>query len=266
MVRMASWQDFVDSAPEFGERAEALFTARKHHTMATLRRDGSPRISGTEVDFDDGQLCLGMMAGTGPRGGPPPRSSCRDPQPRRRSSGGKPRRMERRGKALRTCGGARRRCRADVRSVPNRHSRCRADSREHAREPPRHRAVEPRLRTRSPRTPLTPGVGAPASGFAGGFGLTRPGRRPGFSCQAALAPAPGVASVWRAESGRWPASQRSSAWTCCPQSWWRRMTGGPAGSAVQRSPHCIRATSAGKSSCPLSVRRYSMRVRLPGCW
>jgi len=64
MVRMASWQDFVGSAPEFGERVEALFTARKHHTMATLRRDGSPRISGTEVDFDDGQLCLGMMAGT----------------------------------------------------------------------------------------------------------------------------------------------------------------------------------------------------------
>ena len=61
---MASWQDFVDSAPEFASRVEALFTARKHHTMATLRKDGSPRISGTEVDFDEGQLCLGMMAGT----------------------------------------------------------------------------------------------------------------------------------------------------------------------------------------------------------
>lgn len=61
---MANWQDFVDSAPEFASRVEALFTARKHHTMATLRKDGSPRISGTEVDFDEGQLCLGMMAGT----------------------------------------------------------------------------------------------------------------------------------------------------------------------------------------------------------
>lgn len=61
---MASWQDFVDSAPEFASRVEALFTARKHHTMATLRNDGSPRISGTEVDFDKGQLVLGMMAGT----------------------------------------------------------------------------------------------------------------------------------------------------------------------------------------------------------
>lgn len=58
---MASWQDFVDSAPEFAARVEALFRSRKHHTMAM---DGSPRISGTEVDFDEGQLCLGMMAET----------------------------------------------------------------------------------------------------------------------------------------------------------------------------------------------------------
>ena len=61
---MASWQDFVDSAPELASRVEGLFTARKHHTMATLRKDGSPRISGTEVDFGQGQLLLGMMAGT----------------------------------------------------------------------------------------------------------------------------------------------------------------------------------------------------------
>jgi pyridoxamine 5'-phosphate oxidase-like protein len=36
---------------------------RKHLTMATLRRDGSPRISGTEVEFSDGQLRIGSMAG-----------------------------------------------------------------------------------------------------------------------------------------------------------------------------------------------------------
>jgi hypothetical protein len=61
---MASCQDFVDSAPEFAARVQGLFTVHKHHTMATLRKDGSPRISGTEVDFDNGQLLLGMMAGT----------------------------------------------------------------------------------------------------------------------------------------------------------------------------------------------------------
>lgn len=151
---MASWQDFVDSAPEFASRVEALFTARKHHTMATLRKDGSPRISGTEVDFNEGQLYLGMMAGR-PRGGSAPRSSCRGPQPRRRSSGGRPRRLEWGGKALRTRGRARRRSTAGIRSVPNRRCRRRADARRHPSQSPRHREVEPRCRTRSPRAPLT---------------------------------------------------------------------------------------------------------------
>jgi hypothetical protein len=31
--------------------------------MATLRKDGSPRISGTEVDFADDDLAVGMMGG-----------------------------------------------------------------------------------------------------------------------------------------------------------------------------------------------------------
>ena len=38
-------------------------TTRKHLTMATLRRDGSPRISGTEVQFKDGDLTIGSMTG-----------------------------------------------------------------------------------------------------------------------------------------------------------------------------------------------------------
>ena len=29
--------------------------------LATLRRDGSPRVSGTEVQFHAGDLCMGMM-------------------------------------------------------------------------------------------------------------------------------------------------------------------------------------------------------------
>ena len=35
--------------------------SRKHLTMATLRQDGSPRISGIEVEFADGQLQIGSM-------------------------------------------------------------------------------------------------------------------------------------------------------------------------------------------------------------
>ncbi|TAN27602.1 MAG: pyridoxamine 5'-phosphate oxidase [Actinomycetota bacterium] len=61
---MISWQEFASEAPELAKRVEALFDNYKHHTMATLRLDGSPRISGTEVRIDDGQLLLGMMSGS----------------------------------------------------------------------------------------------------------------------------------------------------------------------------------------------------------
>ncbi len=47
--------------PEFAARFLRLFEAGKHKTMATLRRDGSPRISGTETQFKQGELWLGSM-------------------------------------------------------------------------------------------------------------------------------------------------------------------------------------------------------------
>lgn len=37
--------------------------AHTHLTLATLRADGSPRISGTECRFADGELWIGSMAG-----------------------------------------------------------------------------------------------------------------------------------------------------------------------------------------------------------
>lgn len=60
---MAAWRDVVASAPEFAEQVQQRFDAHKHKTMATLRRDGSPRISGIEVQFKDGELWFGSMAG-----------------------------------------------------------------------------------------------------------------------------------------------------------------------------------------------------------
>lgn len=60
---MTSWADFEAQDPAFAERVRERFTSHRHHTMATLRGDGSPRISGTEVDFVDGQLVVGMMGG-----------------------------------------------------------------------------------------------------------------------------------------------------------------------------------------------------------
>ncbi len=59
---MTWWEDLVAAEPEFAERVRGRFGVRKHCTMATLRRDGAPRISGTEVEFDGG-LWLGSMPG-----------------------------------------------------------------------------------------------------------------------------------------------------------------------------------------------------------
>jgi Pyridoxamine 5'-phosphate oxidase len=58
---VASWGELEAAEPEFASRMRSLMTSRKHLTMATLRRDGSPRISGTEVELVDGQLRLGSM-------------------------------------------------------------------------------------------------------------------------------------------------------------------------------------------------------------
>jgi hypothetical protein len=59
---MASWREVEREAPELAARAKAHFDSNKHKTLATLRRDGSPRISGIELIFgDDGELCFGSM-------------------------------------------------------------------------------------------------------------------------------------------------------------------------------------------------------------
>jgi hypothetical protein len=58
---VASWNEFEADAPEFATRVRSLMSTRKHLTMATLRRDGSPRISGTEVEFAGGTLQIGSM-------------------------------------------------------------------------------------------------------------------------------------------------------------------------------------------------------------
>jgi len=61
--RTASWSEVEAEAPELMAAVRGCFRVRKHCTMATLRRDGSPRISGTEVQLEDGQLWIGSMLG-----------------------------------------------------------------------------------------------------------------------------------------------------------------------------------------------------------
>jgi hypothetical protein len=59
---MASWAEVEAQAPELAARARTFFDAFTHKTLATLRKDGAPRISGSECEFsDDGQLYIGSM-------------------------------------------------------------------------------------------------------------------------------------------------------------------------------------------------------------
>ncbi|MEV7343166.1 pyridoxamine 5'-phosphate oxidase family protein [Streptomyces sp. NPDC093544] len=67
MTRMArtttnwTWAAFSTAEPDLATTVEDRFTAFTHHTLATLRKDGSPRTSGLEVRFLHGELWLGMM-------------------------------------------------------------------------------------------------------------------------------------------------------------------------------------------------------------
>ncbi|MBV9422125.1 MAG: pyridoxamine 5'-phosphate oxidase family protein [Solirubrobacterales bacterium] len=58
---MTAWQDVEEAVPEFALRVRALFDAHRHKTIATLRADGSPRISGIEAVFEGGELVFGSM-------------------------------------------------------------------------------------------------------------------------------------------------------------------------------------------------------------
>jgi hypothetical protein len=61
---VASWATFEAAEPAFASRVRGSMASRKHLTMATVRRDGSPRISGTEVEFGAGILAIGSMPGS----------------------------------------------------------------------------------------------------------------------------------------------------------------------------------------------------------
>src|SRR5881398_1656174 len=62
-VAMTAWKDVEQAEPEFAARVRRLFDAGRHKTIATLRADGSPRISGIECEFADGELRFGSMPG-----------------------------------------------------------------------------------------------------------------------------------------------------------------------------------------------------------
>ncbi len=58
---MASWAEIEGVAPDLARLARELLEGHVHLTIATLRADGSPRISGIEAKFIDGELWFGSM-------------------------------------------------------------------------------------------------------------------------------------------------------------------------------------------------------------
>ncbi len=60
---MVTWKEVEVAEPAFAARARRILDAHKHKTLATLRADGSPRISGIECEFAGGELTFGSMPG-----------------------------------------------------------------------------------------------------------------------------------------------------------------------------------------------------------
>lgn len=58
---MSSWGEFQSAQPEMAEWVRRCFDAGRHKTIATIRADGSPRISGIECSFEHGQMTFGSM-------------------------------------------------------------------------------------------------------------------------------------------------------------------------------------------------------------
>lgn len=62
-----SWAEFAVESPDLAASVRARLEAHPHHVIATLRADGTPRVSGTNVEFhEEGtatELRIGCMAG-----------------------------------------------------------------------------------------------------------------------------------------------------------------------------------------------------------
>lgn len=56
-----AWATIHGRNPELASYVEKRFASHEHHVLATVRSDGSPRVSGTNVMFTHGILWIGMM-------------------------------------------------------------------------------------------------------------------------------------------------------------------------------------------------------------
>ncbi len=56
-----SWIRLAAEAPQLTWSITSRFSANLHHIIGTIRSDGSPRLSGTEVEITPERVRLGMM-------------------------------------------------------------------------------------------------------------------------------------------------------------------------------------------------------------
>ncbi|MER5871387.1 pyridoxamine 5'-phosphate oxidase family protein [Streptomyces sp. NPDC002044] len=63
-MTITNWAAFEKAEPEFAKAVQDRFAQYPHHVLATLRKDGSPRVAGLNVDIRGGELWLGMMPGS----------------------------------------------------------------------------------------------------------------------------------------------------------------------------------------------------------
>jgi hypothetical protein len=61
---VASWEQFESEAPELAAAVRERLDAHTHKIMATLKRDGSPRISGIEIAIRNGELWIHGIPGS----------------------------------------------------------------------------------------------------------------------------------------------------------------------------------------------------------
>lgn len=60
---MVMWHEFEGVVPAFAGEISNCLAQRRHCTLATLRSDGSPRLSGTELSLFDGNVYFAVQPG-----------------------------------------------------------------------------------------------------------------------------------------------------------------------------------------------------------
>lgn len=64
MANVSNFQDVVNAVPDLAARVRTILSSTQNSVLGTLRRDGSPRLSGIDCYIGDGRLCIASAPGT----------------------------------------------------------------------------------------------------------------------------------------------------------------------------------------------------------